>query len=93
MSVQILCYIVRAQLLVKRQKGKYSTAKQLNWPRGSEIVLILEKNIFFLDESTLSTFFVCNPIAIWRLKHEQIYPHYIDGWIKTHWSRIEATIS
>ena len=31
------------------------------------------------------------PIPIWRLKHEEIYPHYIDGWVKIHWSRIEGT--
>ena len=24
---------------------------------------------------------------------EQIYPHYIDGWVKNHWSRIEGTVS
>ena len=23
------------------------------------------------------------PISIWRLKQEQIYPHYIDGWVKS----------
>ena len=33
------------------------------------------------------------PIPIWRLKHEQIYPHNIDGWIKIHYGRIEATFS
>ena len=25
----------------------------------------------------------CKAIPIWRLKHEQIYPHYIDGWVKS----------
>ena len=43
LGVQIRSYIVRAQLLGERPKGKYSTAKQLNGPRGFEIVLQLEK--------------------------------------------------
>ena len=43
LSVQIRCYIARAQLLGERQKGKYITAKQLNGPRGFEIVLKLGK--------------------------------------------------
>ena len=43
LGVQILCYIVRARLLGERPKGKYSTAKQLNGPRGFEIVLELGK--------------------------------------------------
>ena len=43
LGVQIRCYIVRAELLGERPKGKYSTAKQLNGPRGFEIVLQLEK--------------------------------------------------
>ena len=43
LGFQIWCYIVRAQLLGERPKGKYSTAKQLNGPRGFGIVLKLGK--------------------------------------------------
>ena len=45
------------------------------------------------------SYFQMNPhskpiiLAIWRLKHEQIYPHYFDWWVKFHLSRIEGTIS
>ena len=43
LGVQIGCYIVRAQFLGERPKGKYSTAKQLNGPNEFEIVLKLGK--------------------------------------------------
>ena len=43
LGVQIWCYIVRVQLLGEMPKGKYSTTKQLNGPRGFEIVLKLGK--------------------------------------------------
>ena len=82
----------KAKLLGERPKGKYSTAKQLNGPRGLEIVFKLG-NVIFSDESTLLTYFFCKPIPIRRLKHKQIYPHYIYGWVKIHWSRIEGTVS
>ena len=51
------------------------------------------ENVIFSDESTLLTYFFRKPIPIWLLKHEQIYPYYIDRWVKIHWSRIEGTIS
>ena len=37
LGVQIWCFVVRAHLLGERAKGKYSTAKQLNGPRGFEM--------------------------------------------------------
>ena len=43
LGVQIWCFIVRAQLLGERPKGKYRTAKQLNGPRGFGIGLKLGK--------------------------------------------------
>ena len=33
LGVQILCYLVRAQLLGERPKGKDSTAKQCKWAK------------------------------------------------------------
>ena len=51
------------------------------------------ENIILSDESGLLTYFFCKTIPIWRLKHEQIHPHNIDGWVKIHWNRIEGTIS
>ena len=38
-GVLIRYYIVRAQLLRERPKGKYSTDKQFNGPRGFEICI------------------------------------------------------
>ena len=46
----------RAQLLVERPKGKYSTAKQLNGPRGFEIVLKLGNCHLFRRIHTLNVF-------------------------------------
>ena len=43
LGVQIWCYIVRAQSLGQRPKGKCSTDKQLNGPRGFGILLKLGK--------------------------------------------------
>ena len=48
------------------------------------------ENVIFSDESTFKPYFFCKPFSIWRLKHEQIYPHYIDGWVKFYLSRIEG---
>ena len=73
--------MVRAQLLGERPKGKYTTAKQLNGPKGLEIVLKLGK-CNFSDESTLQNYFFCKPLPNWRLKHEKNYPHYINGCVK-----------
>ena len=56
MGVQIWCYIIRAQLLGERPKGKYRTAKQLNGPRGFEIVLKLRKCHIFRWIHTLNLF-------------------------------------
>ena len=56
LGVQIWCYIVRAQLLRERPKGKYSTAKQLNGPRGFEIVFNLGKMSSFQMIHTLNLF-------------------------------------
>ena len=39
LGVQIWCYIVRAQLLGERLKGKYSPAKPLNGQEGLKVVL------------------------------------------------------
>ena len=50
------CYIVRAQLLGERLNGKYSPAKQLNGPRGFEIVVKLGKCYLFRWIHTLSLF-------------------------------------
>ena len=44
---QIWRFIVRAQLLGERPNQKHSTAKQLNGPRGFEIVLKLGKCYLF----------------------------------------------
>ena len=41
-----LMLYIRAQLLEKRPNRKYSTSKQLNGPRGFEIVLNCENVIF-----------------------------------------------
>ena len=37
LGVQIRCYIVRAQLLGERPKGKYSPAEQLNGQEGLKL--------------------------------------------------------
>ena len=52
----------------------------VNRPRGFEIVLKIRKMTFFQINPHSKPIF-CKPISIWRLKHEQIYPHYIDGWV------------
>ena len=56
LGVQIWRYIVRAQLLGERPKGKYSTTKQLNGPRGFGIVLKLGKCHLFRWIHTLNLF-------------------------------------
>ena len=56
MCIKIWCYIVRAQLLGERPKGKYSTAKQSNGQRGFEIVLKLGKCHLFRWIHTLNLF-------------------------------------
>ena len=56
LDVQIRCYILRAKLLGERPKGKYSTAKQLNGPRGLEIVLKFGKCHLFRWIHTLDLF-------------------------------------
>ena len=52
LGVQILIYIVRAQLLGERLKGKNSTAKQLRGQEGLKLYYNYE-NVIFLDEFTL----------------------------------------
>ena len=45
-------------------------------------------------KSSVVLFMHYSEFAIFKMaSRKQIYPHYIDGWIKIHWSRIEATIS
>ena len=56
LGVHIWWYIGRAQLLGDRPKVKYSTDKQLNRPRGFEIVLKLGKCLFFRCIHTLNLF-------------------------------------
>ena len=82
----------KSPIFGERPKGKYSTAKQLNGQRGFEILLKLG-NAIFSDESKLQTYFFCKPIPILYLKHDKNFPHYIDGWVTIHWSRIEGTSS
>ena len=76
-----------SQIMRRKAKGKVQYCQKLKDQEGLKLYVI------FSEESTLRTYFFCKPISIWRLKHEQIYPHHIDRWVKIHWSRIKGTIS
>ena len=82
----------KSPIIRRKAKRKVQSCRTVKWPRGFEIVLKFGK-CHLSDESILLAYFFCKPIPIWRLKHERMFPHYIDGWVKKHWSRIEGTIS
>ena len=69
----------KSPIIKRNAKRKVQSCQTVKWPRGFEIVLKLGKCHLFRWIHTLSLFL---PIPIWRLKHKQIYPHYIDGWVK-----------
>ena len=81
--------MVRFQLLGERPKGKYSTAKTLNGPRGFEVVFKLGKCHLYRRIHTLNLYLLQ---TYSHLEHKQIYSHYIDGWVKILWGHIQGTI-
>ena len=93
LGVQIWCYIVSAQLLGERQNGKHRTAKQCKWAKwiGNCIKIGKMSSFQMNPHSKPISFANLFPSDVWNTNN--FFSHYIDRWIKSHWSRIEGTIS